>query len=586
MKPLDLGHYHAWMLVGRGPELARIDQLLDAVRGGTSEALLIRGDAGIGKSALLEVAVERAAGMRVLRASGVDSEAEIAHAGLLTLTGPIRHLLERLPRPQAGALGSALGLQAPLPGDRFAVYAGLLSLLGLAADEGPLLLVVDDLQWLDTSSREAVMFIARRLGNEGIGLVMTERTDSGDLDGSDLPSMTLAGLDRASATVLMTSSDLSLDPSVMSQLLDTVAGNPLALEESPSVLTPAQRAGREPLVEPMLVGAAVRRSFLRRVRALPEDTQRALLLAAAADSREIEPLRQALEADGGTLEVFEPAEASGLVRLREAEVIFRHPLVRSAVYHDASASQRRGAHRALAMVHAAAGDASRWAIHMAQATVVPDGTIADALEAAASEALQRSGAVAAGRLFSAAARLTPDADLQTQRMVAAARALALGGAVRQAQEAMELVEPRQTADTIAADVELMRADLMAYRAPTTSEFARVIASAERFATVSPPHAGGLLSLACFLSLTRADLALAVELGARAYGMARGVGGIHELAAACAYAQALMLTGRHNDARPILDDLRALVAATDVSSLPNSRPSRRRRHRPDDRRGFR
>lgn len=560
------------MLVGRDPERARIDQLLDAVRGGRSEVLLIRGDAGIGKSALLEVAVDRAAGMRILRTSGVDSEAEIAHAGLLTLTWPIRHLFERLPRPQADAMNSALGIQRSLSADRFAVYAGLLSLLGLAADEGPLLLAVDDLQWLDTSSREAVVFVARRLGNEGVGLIMTERTDSADSYVGDLPFITLTGLDRASASAMLASNDLSMHPSVMRQVLDTVAGNPLALEESPSVLTPAQRAGREPLVEPMLVGAAVRRSFLRRVRALPEATQQALLLAAAADSRDIEPVRLALESDGGTLEVFEPAEASGLVRLREAAIIFRHPLVRSAIYHDASASQRRRAHRALALVHAGASDASRWAIHMAQATVAPDHAIADALESAASDALQRSGAVAAGRMFSAAARLTPDADLRTNRLLEAARALAAGGAVQQALEVIDQVEPRETADLIGADAELLRADLMAYRAPTASEVARLTASAERFATTSPPHSGGLWSMACFLSLQRADLALAAEFGARAYGMARGVGGLPELAAASAYAEALMLTGRHADARPLLDDLRALVAATDVSSLPNTTPA--------------
>lgn len=559
------------MLLGREPELTRIDQLLDAVRRGTSEALLIRGDAGIGKSALVDVAVDRAEGMWVLRTNGIDSEAEIAYAGLLALTQPIRHLLDRLPEPQADALGSALGLRRPLPADRFTVYAGLLSLLGAAADDGPLLIAVDDLQWLDASSREAVVFVARRLGNEGIGLIISERTDSGESYASDLPSITLAGLDRASAAALLTSTDVSLEPSVMRQVLDTVAGNPLALEEVPSVLTTAQRAGREPLDEPMLVGAGVQRSFLRRVRALPEVTQWALLLAAAADSLALEPVRRALEAGSCTLGVFEPAETSGLVRLGDAAVVFRHSLVRSAVYHDASASQRRHAHRVLAKVHADAGDAARWAIHIAQATVVPDRAIADGLASAAGAALQRAGAVSAGRMFIAAARLTPDADLQTERMLEAARALAAGGAIGQALETIEQVEGRHMAETIAADVELLRAELMAYRAPTVPEIARLTSSAERFATLSPPHAAGLLSIACYLSLQGAHLARAAEIGGRAFEMACGVGGLPKLAAASGYAQALMLTGRHSDARPILDDLRTLATA-EASSLSTASPA--------------
>jgi DNA-binding CsgD family transcriptional regulator len=419
-------------LAGRGAEGARLDRLLTDARAGQSGVLVLRGDPGIGKTALLGYAAERAAGFQVARAAGVESEMELPFAGLHQLCGPMLGRLGRLPPPQRDALGTAFGLSSGAQPDRFLVGLAVLSLLSDTAEERPLLCLIDDAQWLDRSSAQVLAFVARRLQAESVVLVFAER-EPGELDQlARLPDLPLRELPGDSARELLASAISGpLDGRVRDRILAEARGNPLALIELPHDVSPVKLAGGFGLPGGLPLPGRIEASFLRRVQQLPTVTQRLLLVAAAEPTGEPTLLWRAAGMLGIPAEAVAPAEANGLVELGP-QIAFRHPLLRSAVYHAAAAEERRSTHQALAAATDAETDPDRRAWHRAHATLATDENVADELERSAGRAQARGGLAAAAAFLERAAALTPDPNRRARRALYAARAKQLAGAPQKA----------------------------------------------------------------------------------------------------------------------------------------------------------
>ncbi|HET9738400.1 MAG TPA: AAA family ATPase, partial [Solirubrobacteraceae bacterium] len=303
------------MLIGREAELGRLMRALETARRGGSDVLVVQGDAGMGKTALLEALIAAAEGMTVLRARGVESEAGVPFAGLAELCEPVVSLRGRLPGAQAAALGGALALGAVAPQARLAIGAALLSLLSLAAEEQPVACVVDDVQWLDVPSLEALGFAARRLGESGVAVVLARRTAGADGE-DEVETVELAPLPRERAVELLGAGrDRPVPEAVARRVLETAAGNPLALLEIPAVLSRDELEGRAPLEGPLPLGSTLERVLARRLEALPDGTRQALLVVAAADVRRGDVVVGALAAAGLDVAALEPAERAGIVSL-------------------------------------------------------------------------------------------------------------------------------------------------------------------------------------------------------------------------------------------------------------------------------
>jgi DNA-binding CsgD family transcriptional regulator len=408
------------VLVGRGNEQGRIDALLDAARGGMSAALVLVGEPGIGKTALLEHASASAAGFRLLRARGVQSEAELAFAALLELCRPILDRLERLEPRQAEALRATFGLSKESGPTPFAIGAATLALLAAAAEARPLLLLVDDAHWLDPGSADALAFAVRRLRADAVAALFATRPGEGrPFSRRELPELELERLDPSSAATLLAGAREELDAAERARILGLAEGNPLALLELSRHL---DVAGADE--EPARIGTQLERAFGARVDTLPEPTRRALVVAAAASTSELGVLRTALARLELSLETLAPAEAAGLVSLDAAVLTFRHPLVRSALYHAADPAERRRAHAALAAA-LAGDDSGAW--HLAAAAVGPDVGAAAALERAADTATRRSGFAAAAAAYERAARLSERREDRLRRLSAAADSAWLAG---------------------------------------------------------------------------------------------------------------------------------------------------------------
>jgi DNA-binding NarL/FixJ family response regulator len=434
------------MLIGRDAERAAIRALLEAARASRSSALVVRGEPGMGKTAVLEDAREQAADLRVLSARGIESESDLPFAGLHQLIRPALVLLEGIPRPQADALRGALGLSERAGDDRFLISAACLTLLSELAEQGPVLCLVDDAHWLDTASADALLFVARRLDAEGIVLLFAAR--EGDVRGfetANVPSLMLEGLDSDAAVTLLSRAAGEVAPSVRERLIEQARGNALALVELPSALSAAQLAGDEPLPEALPLTRQVESIFLERVRRLPDDAQRLLLLAAADDAEDAGLVTRASELVGAGPRTIDLAEQAGLISVHGNRLEFRHPLVRSAVYEAATSSERRDAHRALAEAlarHEERGDRRAW--HLAASVLEPDESVVRALEEAAQRATARGGYLAAAKALARAAALSADAEARGRRLVGAARCARIAGAddeaVAFANEARPLVE--------------------------------------------------------------------------------------------------------------------------------------------------
>jgi DNA-binding CsgD family transcriptional regulator len=407
-------------LTDRLGERGVLDQLIDAVRAGGSQVLVVRGEPGVGKSVLLDYLAGRASGCRVVRAAGVESEMELAFAGLHQLLAPVLDRIGQLPGPQRDALWTAFGVSAgPVP-DRFLVGLAVLGLVSEVAAERPLVCVVDDAQWLDRASVQALGFVSRRLAADPVGLVFAARVAGAELAG--LPELVVEGLAEGDARALL---DAALTGPVDERVRDLIVaetrGNPLALLELPRGLAPAELAGGFGLPGAVSLPGRIEESFRRQLDDLPEETRRLLAVAAADPSGDPLLVWRAAGRLGIAVAAGAPAAGAGLVEFG-ARVRFRHPLMRSAAYRLASLREIQEVHAALAEATDPAADPDRRAWHRAQAAPGPDENVAAELERSAGRAQGRGGLAAAGAFLERAALLTPDPVRRAHRLLSAARA--------------------------------------------------------------------------------------------------------------------------------------------------------------------
>ena len=416
------------VLAGRRTECARLDQLLAEAHGGQSGALVLQGEPGIGKSALLEYAAKRAEDSQVLRATGVESEMELPFAGVHQLCAGLLDGGDRLPTPQRDALATAFGLRSGSQPDRFLVGLAVLSLLSEAAEEHALVCLVDDAQWLDRSSAEMLAFVARRLRAESIVFLFAEREPGGLAQLAGLPELRLGGLPDASARELLASVVTTpLDEHVRDRILAETRGNPLALLELADSLTATELAGGFGLPDAQRLPGRIEQSFVRRIDMLCGDARQLLLVAAAEPVGDPQLLWGAAKQLGIELAAADDVQAQGLLALGE-RVTFRHPLVRSAVYRSAAVEDRRAVHLALAEATERHADPDRRAWHLAAGTQGPDERIALELERSAGRARARGGAAAAAAFMERAVALTQDPGRRADRALAAAEAAFQAGA--------------------------------------------------------------------------------------------------------------------------------------------------------------
>jgi len=427
-------------LRGRQSECEALDRLLEDLRGRDSRVLVLRGEAGVGKTALLGYLAVSASGCRIARAAGVESEMELPFAGLHQLCAPMLPHLARLPGPQRNALGTAFGLSAGAAADRFLVGLAVLSLLSEVAEERPLVCVVDDAQWLDRASAQVLGFVARRLLAESVAMVFAMRDPTEDQELGSLPVMVVGGLSDADARALLDSATPGrLDERVRDRIVAESNGNPLALLELPKGLTAAELAGGFGLSGTRPLRSVIEQSFIRRVQSLPVETQRLLLAAAAEPVGDVTLLWRAANVLGIGADAAALAEADGLIELG-ARVRFRHPLARSAAYSAAAVGERQEIHRALAEVTDPSADPDRRAWHRAQAALGPDETVAGELEQSADRAQGRGGIAAAAAFLERASELTPDPARRAARALAAAQAKFEAGAATAAYELLAIAE--------------------------------------------------------------------------------------------------------------------------------------------------
>jgi len=490
------------MLVGRDREQRLLAGALSDARAGRGSVLAIVGEPGIGKSALLAYAEEQAGGMNVLRARGVQSEAQIPFAGLFELLRPALATIDRIPRPQADALEGALALRPPRGEDRFAIGAATLSLLAAYAERSPLLVVVDDAHWLDGSSANAVLFAARRLAADPVAVVLAVRQDEPSLlDGADLPVLRLGGLDLAASIELLCShaSEPALQTGterMADRLHRETGGNPLALLE---LAGEGEWLAATPFNEPLRVVASVARAYEQRFRSLEIGTRQVLVLIAASDSGDLAVLARSSIELGLTMDDLAPAEAVGLVSVRRTRVEWRHPLVRSAVYGQASPAERRAAHRALAHALPDADD-DRRAWHLALAALGPDDAASSALEQAGTRASDRSAYDVASHAFERAASLAPDANRRARLLYAAADSAWLGGLAVRTTELLDEATRHTDEPAIIVSVEHLRGHIAVRQGPVSAGHSILSAAAEQAATIDPPRAVVILAeavVACF-----------------------------------------------------------------------------------------
>jgi DNA-binding CsgD family transcriptional regulator len=531
------------MFVGRERERARIDRLLQEARAGKSDALLLHGEAGIGKTALMRWAIGQATGLRVLRARGIETESDIPFAGLAELVTPLLDRLDDIPDVQAAALRGALALGPATLHDRFTVPAGLLSLLAVAAEEQPVLVAIDDAQWLDEPSLEAFLFAGRRLGAEGIAMLgaLREGTPAAGLEVPWLERLRIAPLDEAEARELLGASQLErLAPTVTDRLVQTAAGNPLALLEIPRLLSDGQRLGREPLEEPLRPGTGVERAFRRALDGLGDAERRALLLAATAHTGRVGVIEPALRESDLTMADLTAAEEARLITIAEGEVDFRHPLLRSTAYHAASAGERRAAHAALAAAAPVGSPERAW--HLAACAVAPDEEVAAALEAAALDARGRGAHATAARDFGRAAQLTPDDEPRARRLLEAATDATRSG---EAERALSLLRDaaRLAADPLlAADVQRMTGHVEMRRGSPLVAYELLVVEADRVRSRDPRRAAGMFLEASVSHMMTGDMHALIATAERARALATSADPAVELLATAVIGEAYLALG--------------------------------------------
>lgn len=579
------------MVLGRVAERDAIENLLSAARGGRSGALVLSGDPGIGKSTLLDYAVERAGDMTVLRARGYESESEIPFAGLADLLHPVLSLLPALPGPQAAALQSALSLGPPVAGDRFSVCAATIGMLAAAAEDAPLLVIVDDLHWLDQSSREAILFAARRLHAEGIALLLASRVVGlRESDYAGLREIRLGGLERDEVHDLFEELAPGSPVNLRRQIYDDAAGNPLGIVElcrqwerhgepfEPVGLTGAIAAGVGPAtalsslgpglasgpVTGMPADSRITRALSGRLDGLPENCRQALLLAAASAGAERDVVLRAAQRTGLGLADFAPAEEAGLLAIEQRRIEFRHPLLRSVLYGSASTHARASAHGALAEVLSevpgdGAADARAW--HLAAARLAPDEETAGLLEAAGQRARHRGGYLEAARAFEQAAWFGEVPD-RASRLLRAARCWQLAGRTGRVLTLMEEALPLAENPILRALIQHMDAYVRMWRLSPQEGMRRMVAAAEEVEGLDAGRAALMYADAGLAAFMLGRLDDIDALARRAYEVSEGTAPAARLIATVEYAVAQALLGRRDEARQLLADCREALAAAD------------------------
>jgi DNA-binding CsgD family transcriptional regulator len=472
-----------WQLLGRRRERDLLDRLLEGAGSGDGGVLVIHGEAGVGKTVLLEYAVETAQAFRILRTAGVEAEMELPFAALQQLCSPILELNARLPPPQRDALTVAFGLSAGRAPNPFLVGLAVLGLMSEAAEDQPLLCAVDDAQWLDRASARALVFVARRLLAEKVALLFAARDLSDMFAG--LPELRVEGLSARDARTLLESVLPSpLDEPILERLLLEARGNPLALLEMPRGLTPAQLAGGFGLPTALPLSSQIEQNFARRLGGLPRDARRLLLLAAADPVGDPALVWRAARRLGISHSAADTVEAEGFLALG-AGVAFRHPLVRSAVYRASAPDERREVHRALAEATDPDADPDRRAWHRAQATSIPDGDVATELEQSAARAQARGGFSAAAAFLERATALTPDESHRTERALAAAQAKLQASALDDALRLVATAESGVLSELQQARAALLRAQISFVSTRGGDAVPLLLKAAERLREVDP-----------------------------------------------------------------------------------------------------
>lgn len=569
-------------LLGRRRECEAVSRVIASLGGGQSRALVLRAEAGAGKSALLDYAAEQATAYQVLRATGVQSEMELAYAGLHQLCSPVLDRLDALPAPQGAALGVAFGLRGGDAPDRFLVGLAVLGLLAEAAGARPVLCLIDDAQWLDRASAQVLTFVARRLVAESVGILFAVREPVGD-DFTGIEDLIVEGLEPADARLLLESVISGpLDPEVRDRLIGEARGNPLALLVLSRGRGTVEIAGGYGMTSPPSLTSRIEDSFVNQIRTLPPETRSALLVAAVEPVGDPEMIRRAAEALGIESQAITAAIEDELIEFG-ARVRFRHPLVRSAAVRASPVGARRAAHRALAAATDPSSDPDRRAWHLAEAAIGFDEDVAAELVRSARRAQARGG-VAAGATFHArGAELTPDPTMRSRRALMAAEDTYRAGAMSEALRLLDLANPALLDEHQRARIELVRA--------------HVASSTTR----GRGAAAGLVAAARLLERHDGETALATYADAMIAAISAGTHaqavGLQEVSAAVLAAEpapplsapalaaadalrglAMLTTHGYAAAAPVLRDALArlvTLAASDEPPLPTAEPDPRR-----------
>ncbi|HEY2285090.1 MAG TPA: ATP-binding protein, partial [Streptosporangiaceae bacterium] len=565
------------MIVSRVTELSRLDAVLDGLATGQGSALVVHGEAGIGKTTLLEALIRRSRGTAtVVRAGGAETEAELAFSALADLLEPVLGELATLPAPQAAALRGALALGPPVtgppaPGDRLAVCVATLGLLRAAARRRPVLAVVDDLQWVDASSRECVEYAARRAGGS-LAVVLAARDPEYPPGRAGLPELRVGPVDEAGAAALLRDRAPGLAPAVAAAIAQAAAGNPLALTELPATLTVGQRAGTAALTLPLAPGGRLQRAFRGRVGALDAPARRALLIAAAYAGPDLAVVAAACQragTDGGRLGA---AEARGLVRIEAGRLDFTHPLIRGLVYTEAQAAERRAAHAALAAALGADDDRGAW--HRAAATIGADEEVAAALARVGGQAVARRAYAVGSGALERAARLTPDPDTAGGRLISAGQAAAGAGMADRALTLLAEAAEVSLDEDQRVRAQQLRGRMLVWRGRGAEATSLLVGQADRARSRRPALAAVMYADAANGATTAGSYLEAERLARRAAGLLRdraawdagpgpaGPGPAGHGAVLATLCWALCLRGKAPEARLVLGEANRLARGLD------------------------
>jgi hypothetical protein len=504
------------VLHGRARECAAIDAVLDDARRSRSGCLVIRGEPGMGKTALLSYASERARGIRVLTGSGARSESALPFASLHQLLRPVLGHLDAIPALQAAALKGALGMVPAQGSDRFLITLAVLSLLSDLSEHQPLLCIVDDVQWFDPESADALVFVARRVDAEGIALLLaTAEPNAGGNAAARLPELTVVGLDRvASDALLIERSGVTPAPQVRAFLWESTGGNPLALLEVASTLTAGQLEGRDPLPDELSMGVALQHTLLARVNQLPEPTRALLLVAAAEGTGDLGLVLRAGARLGADPRSLEPAELAGVIQVDGARIAFRDPLLRTAVYQGTPFGRRQAAHRALASSLTSDSDADRRAWHRSEAAVGPDDAVAGELEHSAERARRRGGHAAAAAALERAADLSSQPSQAGRLLTAAAADAWMAGRGPRARVLLDRAAPLLSAPDVRADAQYVQGLVESASGDRRVAYDILLAGAGPLVTLDPARAARMLAEAGRVAWSDADIPGMIEAGRR------------------------------------------------------------------------